>query len=119
MTEVLYHGSKNSFSSLRPSVSGVRGRGIFFSDSIKYARVFGDFVHVCEIALDNPKVYATSADFVVDEMMTVGGAEGLTRKLAEDGFDGVVIECSKVSTGTVREVVCFDPENITRHEIVS
>lgn len=114
LDEVLYHGSKSEFSSFRPSVSGVRGWGIFLSDSPKYAKVFGDILYTCRVRLDNPKIYATSSDFVGDEMRSGGNAEELTRSLAEDGFDGVVIERSKVSTGTVREVIVFDPESITQ-----
>lgn len=113
LDEVLYHGSKAEFSSFRPSVSRVRGWGIFLSDSLRYAEAFGDIVYMCRVRLDNPKTYATSSDFTVDEMRSGGDAEDLTRSLAEDGFDGVVIERSKVSTGTVREVIAFDPASVT------
>jgi len=114
LDETLYHGSKAEFSTFRPSVSSVRGWGIFLSDSRMYAEAFGGFIYTCRVRLNNPKVYATSSDFVVDEMKSGGTAEDLTRGLAEDGFDGVVIERSKVSTGTVREVIAFDQANMTQ-----
>jgi hypothetical protein len=117
MKEVLYHGSKNRFSTFQLFTSHIRGRGIFFSDSIKYARCFGSFVYVCIVQLNNPKVYARSLDFTVDTMsIGMGDAEKLTIKLSKDGFDGVIIERSKVSTGTVREIICFNPSNITQCE---
>jgi len=116
--EVLYHGSKASFSSFVPSTSVVRGRGIFLSDSIRYARKFGDLVYVCRVVLDNPKVYWNSVDFCAAAMVAGDSAETLTLELAAGGFDGVVIERSKVSTGTVREVICFDPGSVTILEVL-
>lgn len=118
INEVLYHGSQTEFSSFLPSVSNVRGYGIFFSDSVKYAKRFGNFVYACSVNLANPKIYANSSDFTVAEMTLGGNAENLTRKLFEDGFDGVVIERSKVASGIVREVICFNPSSITNCKIL-
>jgi len=111
--EVLYHGSNAAFSSFIPSTSTVRGRGIFFSNSVRYAKKFGDFVYMCKVVLDNPKVYSRSVDFSAAALVAGDSAEKLTLELAEAGFDGVVIERSKVSTGTVREVICFGPGSVT------
>jgi hypothetical protein len=116
--EVLYHGSKERFSSFVPSTSVVRGRGIFLSDSVRYAKEFGDLVYVCKVVLDNPKVYWNSVDFCAAAMVAGDSAETLTLELAAGGFDGVVIENSRVSTGTVREVICFGPESVTILEVM-
>lgn len=115
--EVLYHGSKERFSSFLPSTSVVRGRGIFLSDSVRYAKEFGDLVYVCRVVLDNPKVYWNSVDFCAAALMAGDSAEKLTIELAEAGFDGVVIDYSRVSTGTVREVICFGPGSVTILEV--
>ena len=117
INEILYHGSKAAFSSFLPSTSTVRGRGIFFSDSLRYAKKFGDIVYVAKVTLDKPKVYWNSVDFTAAAMVAGDSAERLTLELAAAGFDGVVIENSKVSTGTVREVICFDPGSATILEI--
>jgi hypothetical protein len=115
--EILYHGSKENFSSFRPSTSVVRGRGIFLSDSVRYAKEFGDLAYVCKVVLDNPKVYPRSVDFCAAALVAGDSAEKLTLELAEGGFDGAVIERSRVSIGTVREVICFGPESVTILEV--
>jgi len=108
----LYHGSRHDFDSfLLPEKASQRGRGIFFSNSIRYAKEFGDIVYECLIFFDNPKEYNDSLEFTVDEMRS-GGVESLYSLLTKQGYDGIIIKRSKVSTGTVLEAIKFDNSNI-------
>jgi hypothetical protein len=106
---VLFHGSNKAFKTFdNPSKTTLRGTGVFLSNSIKYARQFGQYVYVVEIALKNPKTYETSVDFEVDVMKN-NTANALLRNLMKQGHDGVIINKSKVNTGVVKEVICFEP----------
>ena len=109
----LYHGSKSDFDSFSiPRKLSQRGGGIFFSNSERYAKEFGNIIYKCEIKFNNPKSYDTSLDFTIDEMRS-GGVEVLYSKLRSEGYDGIIIKKSKVSTGTIFEAIKFDSDNIT------
>jgi hypothetical protein len=110
--EILYHGSKENFDVFSASSkTSVRGSGIFFSNSLEYARLFGNIIYYCNVNLTYPKIYETSLDFTVDEMRN-NGTDELYKKLQKDGFDGITILKSKVSTGIIKEVIAFRPQNI-------
>lgn len=112
---ILYHGSSHYFKEFKDIFikNSLRGRGIFFSNSIKYAKEFGNYIYQCEVNLSNPKVYLTSADYVADSFIkSSGNINKLIDILKEEGHDGVIIENSKVSTGTIREIISFGSDNI-------
>jgi hypothetical protein len=105
MSAVMYHGSDKKFKSFRcPTKNTVRGKGLFFSDSLRYARTFGRYVYLCKVLLQNPRIYPDSVDYEIDRSKHQGV-----------GVDIVIVR-SQVSTGIVKEVICFSPESI---EIVS
>lgn len=111
-SEVLYHGSNKIFSQFDPPTRITpRGKGIFFSDSPKYAKLFGKIIYACYVNLNNPKIYEDSLEFVKDERISQG-LENLYKNLQKNGHDGIIILKSKVSTGWVKEVISFYPENI-------
>lgn len=113
--EELFHGSNQLFNEFSKEKIGKsqRGPGVFFSNSEKYAKVFGPYVYRCIVSLKNPKVYPTSMDFQVDVLRSGDDVTALYDSLKADGHDGVVIKKSKVSTGVVREVIAFDPSSAT------
>lgn len=113
--EELFHGSNQLFNEFSKEKIGKsqRGPGVFFSNSEKYAKVFGPYVYRCSVSLKNPKVYPTSMDFQVDVLRSGDDVTALYDSLKADGHDGVVIKKSKVSTGVVREVIAFDPSSAT------
>ena len=108
----LYHGSRHDFDSfVLPEKTSQRGRGIFFSNSTRYAAEFGNILYECRVSFDNPKEYNDSLEFTVDEMKA-GNVDALYSLLKEQGYDGIVIKRSKVSTGIVLEAIKFDSNNI-------
>lgn len=58
--------------------------GIFFSSDADYASAFGDFIHECEVVLDNPHVGrhddGNTREFILDR-----------EKLIELGYDGLIM----------------------------
>ena len=111
--EVLYHGSDKEFTDFVPSdQSSLRGKGIFLSNSLRYAKVFGKYLYVCEVKLNNPKIYTDSLQYAIDQLKSEQSSSLLYDQLHAQGYDGVIIEKSKVSTGIVREVIVFDPINV-------
>ena len=61
--EQLFHGSSiKNINKLVPNKSVLRGYGIFLSNSLKYAKVFGEYIYICEVNLSNPKTYDDSLD---------------------------------------------------------
>ena len=108
----LFHGtSMDNIKNLLPLESGIRGTGIFLSDSIKYAQEFGRYIYICDVTLSNPKIYEDSVDFEVDVMKN-GGTKQLFILLQTQGYNGVVILKSKVSIGYVKEVICFTSDSV-------
>jgi len=108
-----YHGSdKKGLKTLLPSKKNtVRGKGIFLSDSIKYAKTFGGIVYVCSVLFKNPKIYESSLDLEIDSMRN-NGYDNLYFILKKQNYDGVIILKSKVSTGVIEEIICFEPQSI-------
>ena len=108
---IFFHGSiKENISQFEVSNEQkfpVRGKGIFFSDSLKYASKFGNFIYVCEVILNNPKIYNTSVDFEIDIMKNKNDIDFLYETLKSKNFDGIVILKSRVSIGIIKEVICF------------
>jgi hypothetical protein len=105
--ENLFHGTSIELKKLiLPKESALRGIGIFLSDSFEYAKVFGNYIYLCNVKLKNPKVYEDSIDFEVDCLKNKG-VNQLYAILKENNFDGVIILRSKVSTGRIKEVICF------------
>jgi hypothetical protein len=108
INDTFFHGSKSeniTFFNI-PEESSLRGKGIFFSNSIKYARLFGPHVYICLIELSNPKIYNDSLEFTIEETK-YGGVDGLYNFLIQEGYDSIVINRSKVSIGIIKEVICF------------
>jgi hypothetical protein len=110
--EQLFHGSSiENINKLVPNKSVLRGYGIFLSNSLKYAKVFGEYIYICEVNLSNPKTYDDSLDFEVDCMRN-DGVDKLYDALQLNGYDGVIIYKSKVSIGIVKEVICFNENSV-------
>lgn len=108
----LFHGSSiENIDNLVPNKSVLRGYGIFLSDSLKYAKVFGEYIYICEVNLTNPKIYDDSVDLEIDSMRN-NGIDKLYDALQSKGHDGVIIYKSKVSIGTVKEVICFSENSV-------
>jgi hypothetical protein len=108
----LYHGSSFDFDFFKaPEKSSLRGMGVFFSDSIKYAKEFGNIIYKCKVGFRKPKEYDDSLEFEIDAMKA-GGIDNLYYNLKENNYDGIIIKKSKVSTGRVLEVIKFDLNNI-------
>jgi hypothetical protein len=108
----LLHGSRNNFDHFELSKKiSQRGPGIFFSDKLKYAKVFGNIIYLCRVGFFNPKEYIDSLEFTIDEMR-YGSVEKLYTHLKSQGHDGILIKRSKVSTGTIFEAIKFDANNI-------
>jgi len=108
-----YHGSNEEGlkALLESTKNTVRGKGIFLSNSIKYAKTFGRFVYVCSVLLEKPKIYESSLDLEIDSMK-YDGYDNLYFNLKKQNRDGVVILKSKVSTGVIEEIICFKPQNV-------
>jgi hypothetical protein len=110
----LFHGStKPGIKEFTVSErSSLRGKGIFFSDSWKYAKKFGNVIYTCKVSLMNPIFYETSRDFETASMKHDSDVDLLYEDLKQQGHDGIIIARSKVSTGFIKEVICFQPTNI-------
>jgi hypothetical protein len=115
--ETLFHGTSENIIGEFKTNKGLRGNGIFFCDSYKYAKKFGCNIYVCQILLTKPKIYVNSLDLEIDSQKN-NSSENLCEILKKDGYDGIVILNSKVSTGIVKEVICFYPNAIkTMHKL--
>jgi hypothetical protein len=110
---VLYHGSKNIFDHFvkQKKIVSLRGDGIFFSDSWKYAKIFGNVIYTCNVKFVNPKIYSDSIEFSYDEIV-FGGVDELYSNLIKLGHDGIIIKKSKVSVGKIFEAIKFDQSGI-------
>ena len=103
---VVYHGSKADFTEFKRSKGGEFGSGMYFSDNIDSAKMFGSFQKGDSEVVTNP-VYLTLKNPLITNDRNVPRGAGI-KSLIKKGYDGVI----GTTPNGQKQYIAFSPEQI-------
>jgi len=103
---VVYHGSKADFTEFKRSKGGEFGSGMYFSDNIDSAKMFGSFQKGDSEVVTMP-VYLTLKNPLITNDRNVPRGAGI-KSLIKKGYDGVI----GTTPNGQKQYIAFSPEQI-------
>jgi hypothetical protein len=103
---VVYHGSKADFTEFKRSKGGEFGSGMYFSDNIDSAKMFGSFQKGDSEVVTMP-VYLTLKNPLITNDRNVPRGAGI-KSLIKKGYDGVI----GTTQNGQKQYIAFSPEQI-------